>query len=141
MSTTVVPTLPILERIRDVEGWLTWPEADLLAACAQSALHDSNGEAGLIVEVGSWCGRSTIIVASVAQLLGGHVWAIDPHEGEVGAADSGVQQTGSTAQRFQHNIQAAGLTDVVTPVVLRSYQVRWDSRIALLLIDGLHDYD
>ena len=34
----------------------------------------------------------------------------------------------------------AGLSEVVVTVLQRSYEVRWERPVTLLLIDGLHDY-
>src|SRR5262249_26546498 len=48
-------SLPVLERMRKIEGWLTDEEGDLLLAAASRALADVS-EAGAIVEIGSYCG-------------------------------------------------------------------------------------
>jgi hypothetical protein len=71
------------------------------------------------------------------------VYAIDSHEGVVGAAgcNTGVMSLGSTLEVFRRNIAANALTSVVETVVKRSYEVTWDKPIALLFIDGLHDYE
>src|SRR5258708_2525014 len=102
--------LPILERMRQVEGWLEDDEADLLIAAAARALA-APGERPAVVEVGSYCGRSTVVLGSVVRAVrpGGRVYAIDPHQGQVGAADGQLYAGPPTLPRFVHNIAAAGL--------------------------------
>src|SRR5207247_7344414 len=95
-----------------------------------------------LVEVGSYCGRSTVVLGCVAQTLArdAHVVAIDPHDGEVGAVDQGVKRMRPTFDRFQANIAAAGLSDVVVAIRRRSGDVPWAQSIPFLLIDGRAAY-
>jgi len=134
-------TLPILARMRSVEGWLSDGEADLLVAGLARALEELPAPHA-VVEVGSYCGRSTTVLGSVVKALDedGRVYAVDPHEGEVGALDQGVVRTSPTLARFERNMRDAGLADVVLTVKQRSHEVRWERPIAFLLVDGLHDY-
>ena len=131
--------LPVLRQIRDVDGWLSEDEADLLLAACARAVAQSPG--GAVVEVGSYCGRSTIVLASVvaAGRTPGRVVAIDPHEGEVMAFDGRIMSMPPTLERFEANIERAGLRDFVLTMPRRSYEVPWDDPIAFLFIDGLHD--
>jgi len=139
-SRRLATTLPVLAAMRGIEGWLEEDEADLLLAAAGRALDDVDATA--IVEVGSYCGRSPIVLGSAAlnAQTAGRVFAVDPHDGFVGALDQGLQFAGPTFDRFQQNIALAGLTTVVEPVRQRSIDVHWDQPIALLFVDGLHDY-
>jgi predicted O-methyltransferase YrrM len=134
-------TVPILNRMRGIEGWLEDDEADLLIAATTRAI-DELPQPRLIVEVGSYCGRSTVVFGSVLKALGaeGRIYAIDPHDGVVGALDSGLRTGPSTLARFARNISDAGLNDVVVTVQQRSFDVSWEHPISLLFIDGLHDY-
>jgi glycosyltransferase involved in cell wall biosynthesis len=133
-------TLPILTRMRAVEGWLDDDEADLLIASTARAL--ATLDAGAVVEVGSYLGRSTVALGSVVRTVRptARVYAVDPHDGRVGALDQGIQQTRPTLDGFRHNIASAGLSDFVVTIQQHSFDVAWDQPIALLLIDGLHDY-
>ena len=84
-------TVPILERMRQVEGWLEDDEADLLIAVTARALA-APGERPAVVEVGSYCGRSTVVLGSVVRAVRpeARVYAIDPHQGQVvGRVDRG----------------------------------------------------
>jgi len=131
----------ILETMRRTPGWLDDAEAELLMSAALYAV-GRRGTARNIVEIGSYCGRSTIVLASVvaAGASGGCLWAIDPHEGQVGAADQGLQHGEPTLDRFRANVAGAGVASVIETVVRRSYEVGWRRPIDLLLIDGLHDF-
>ena len=87
-------TLPILDRMHGIDGWLSDDEADLLIGGLAHALADLPAPHA-VVEVGSYQGRSTTVLGSVMQALQveGALFAIDPHDGEVGALDQGVVRT------------------------------------------------
>jgi predicted O-methyltransferase YrrM len=133
--------LRILDAMRSIPGWLDESEGELLLAAAVHAL-DPRGSPHNVVEIGSYCGRSTIVVASVADTLApaSRVWAIDPHEGQVGASGQHLEYGEPTLNRFRTNVAAAGVAGVVETIVKRSYEVRWHRPIHLMLIDGLHDF-
>jgi methyltransferase family protein len=149
MTGTTVPvgaplvlTMPILERMRRVDGWLSDAEADLLIAGLGRALADAP-EAGAVVEVGSYCGRATTVLGSVVRALrpDARVHAIDPHDGLVGALDEGLRRTAPTLTLFRRTIAEAGLDGVVVTVQSRAHEVPWEAPVAFLLVDGLHDYE
>jgi hypothetical protein len=128
--------------VKDVEGWLRPEEAELLIEVTRRAVTEPH--VGTVVEIGSFCGKSTIVLASAARTANksARVHAIDPHEGEVGAEDTpaGVRTERPTFERFQQNVSAAGVTDAIEIIRRRSYEVPWRSTIDFLFIDGLHDY-
>ncbi len=97
--------------------------------------------ASAIVEVGSYCGRATVVMGSVVKLVRptACVWSIDPHDGKLGAADRYITMAPSL-DKLQANVAAAGLGDFVRIVRAAAPQVPWHEPIAVLLIDGLHDY-
>jgi hypothetical protein len=134
-------TWPILERMRGIEGWLDDDEADLLIAATTRACVELPGPP-VIVEVGSYCGRSTVVFGSTLKTVApeGRVYAVDPHDGVVGSLDSGLRSGPSTLPRFERNVAAAGVQDVVNSIQQRSFDVKWEQPISLLFIDGLHDY-
>ena len=134
-------TTPILNRMRGIEGWLEDDEADVLMAAAARAIADLPAPHA-VVEIGSYCGRSTTVLGAVAQAhdCDARVYAIDPHDGVVGALDQDLRAGPPTLARFQKNIADAGLKDVVVTIQQRSCDVAWSRPIALLFIDGLHDY-
>lgn len=134
-------TLPILERMRQVEGWLDEEEADLLIAAAARALSEP-GERPAVVEIGSYKGRSTVVLGSTIERVrpDARIYAIDPHQGQVGAEDTHLFDSTPTLVEFLRNIRSFGLTGFIEPILRYSYEVEWERPIRMLLIDGLHDY-
>lgn len=87
---------------------------------------------GVIVEIGSWTGRSTIWLGKGSKAGNKvKVYAIDPHTG------------GATYPEFKNNIKMAGLDDIVVPIVKTSEEAEkgWNIPVELLWIDGSHKYD
>ncbi len=120
--------------IADIEGWLTDDQARRLAARAGAAR-------GLVVEIGSFRGRSTIVLASAAEA----VVAIDPHAG----SDRGPQEIAPDAARgdedheaFQANLARAGVGERVRHVRRPSAEAYGDvdGPVALLYVDGAHRF-
>ncbi|MEY2936461.1 MAG: hypothetical protein RL033_7210 [Pseudomonadota bacterium] len=132
---------PILKEMRNIEGWLSPPEAELLISLAQQALLECP-HVNALVEVGSYCGKATTVLGSVVRAVRStaRVWAIDPHDGFVGALDHGLEQVKPTLETLRQNIASANLSPFVEIVQARAQDVPWAEPICLLLIDGLHDY-
>jgi hypothetical protein len=127
----------VIAGVREVPGWLTDAQAGRLWDAA-AAVRD-----GAIVEIGSFRGRSTIVLANAASPRDGRVTAIDPHLG----GDRGPQEIAETPAlgaddhaAFEHNLTAAGVRDRVVHVRERSQQALGAVRepIALLYVDGAH---
>jgi predicted O-methyltransferase YrrM len=129
----------VVVAIAGIDGWLTTDQARLLWDSAQS-LHA--GEA--IVEIGSFQGRSTVVLARAAA-PGVRLAAIDPHAGN----DRGPQEISGKeveaegdSQIFLRNLSDAGVRDRVT------YVRRWSNAaldehqgsVDLLYIDGAHRF-
>lgn len=110
-----------------IGGWLTPAQARLL--WEQAAVVPAGG---LIVEIGSHQGRSTVVLAAARA----RVVAIDPFVG--GAMFGGA----ATREKFLANLAAAGVADRVELREVRSTSLRpdWAEPIDLLYIDGKHDY-
>jgi hypothetical protein len=134
-------TLDLISRMESVEGWLSRPEADLLAAAAVRALSELPAP-HTIVEVGSYCGRATIVLGSVAQAVrpGSKLHTFDPHDGTQGERNHLVPGQPTSHRLLLSNVERFGLTDVVRSVVACSADVAWSDPISLLVIDRLHDY-
>lgn len=115
-----------------VEGWLSPREAEALFRCASAC----RGR-GAIVEIGSWKGRSTIVLAAGSRAAAQSVvHAVDPH---LGLARHGA---GPTFSQFQANIAAAGVADLVQSHVQSSADAArgFQQPVELIYIDGAHDY-
>lgn len=139
--TTMFSTLALLNQIKEIEGWLDDKEADLLIATTLKACLELPS-LHVLVEIGSYHGKSTVLLGSVvkAYFPAAKVYAIDPHDGTVGAVDQGLQSLPPSLQKFKTNIENAGLGEVIELIQDYSFHVNWDKPISLLFIDGLHDY-
>ena len=134
---------PVDLDIDAVKAFSTRWRAALYAAAEEMA-----GQ-GLIVEIGSYCGKSTIILGTACQKAGGTLLAIDHHRGseenqpgeeyfdpDLDDGEGGM----SSLLQFRANIRAAGLEDTMIPALASSQIV---SRLpmaapALVFIDGGH---
>jgi hypothetical protein len=132
----------IWECIDPIEGWLFEEEAELLMRAAAFGLRAASGSTALI-EVGSYCGRSTCAIASVikARNPAAKLYAIDPHQGHVGAQDREIEVREPTLERLERNLQRTGMEDQVIVIQAHSWEVAWNKPVSFLFIDGLHDYD
>lgn len=130
-----------LSIVDSIEGWLTPAEAMLLMTVAARQLEDATLPSNF-VEVGSYKGRSTVALAYVMRThaISGRVFAIDPHEGHVGAADVGIDVLAPTYEPFVNNLVAAGVESIVQPILATTSTLTWSTPVSLIFIDGLHDY-
>ena len=119
-----------------VEGWLSEGQARRLFERATAVPPE-----GRIVEIGSYRGRSAIVMARAA--AGAEVVAIDPHAGN----DRGPQEIhGSSSEgeadnlAFRENLARAGVTDAVRHVRQPSQDALGavEGPIDLLYVDGAH---
>jgi predicted O-methyltransferase YrrM len=122
----------LLSILQNVTGWLSDNEALYLNQAA-ARIHPPN----VIVEIGSFQGKSTIALALNSTVP---VYAIDPHEehtDEIGGVFGPVDRA-----RFAENIVAAGVHERVCPININSLQVGaiWTLPIGLLFVDGAHNY-
>ncbi len=140
MSVAEPPSLEMVrDRVADVDGWMTDGQAAELYAAAAGC-----PRGGLIVEIGSFRGRSTIVLASAAP-SGARVIAIDPHAGN----DRGPQEIEGFAVEadddhavFNRNLARAGVAERVTHLRAFSDEALDDlaDPIDVLYIDGAHRY-
>ena len=141
MSTqTTPPSFDVtLGDVRDVEGWMTDAQARRLWEAAARV-----SEPGRIVEIGSFRGRSTIVLARAAH-DGVEVVAIDPHAGN----DRGPQEIAADAargnedfDRFHGNLRRAGVEERIRHVRLPSEDAldEVQAPVDLLYVDGAHRY-
>ena len=129
------------EITKDVEGWLSDKEAEFLYNQAKKC-----AGRGVIVEIGSWKGRSASFMG-LGSLDGNKVpiYAIDPHYSvfKEGKDDLVVTNEVTTFNEFKRNIKKTGVDKIVTPIVATSEEANksWDKPIELLWIDGDHSYE
>jgi len=107
---------------------------------------------GPCLEIGSYCGKSTIYLGSACKANGSVLFSIDHHRG------SEEQQPGEqyfdpelfdhesgkidTFPFFRKTLEAAGLEDTVIPMVCSSALAArfWATPLALVFIDGGHSF-
>jgi predicted O-methyltransferase YrrM len=125
-----------LQAVDGVEGWLTDEQA--------RRLFERASEAQRIVEIGSFRGRSAIVMAKAAP-PGAELVAIDPHAGN----DRGPQEIEADAARgnedhraFVANLERAGVAGSVRHVRLPSQDAlgEVDGELDLLYVDGAHRF-
>ncbi|MBA3723729.1 MAG: class I SAM-dependent methyltransferase [Candidatus Levybacteria bacterium] len=119
----------LLVFVSKIPGWLSTAEGSFLE---QSTKKTARLE-GTVVEIGSFCGKSTIWLAQGKN----KVYAIDPHKGNVGEDE----KYPPTYKTFIKNLQTANVRTSVVPLVKTSEEAatKWNKKIKVLFIDGLHD--
>lgn len=129
------------------KGFLPDDEAAALRAAA------SRAEAGLWLEIGTYCGKSTVHLATVARERGAQLVTVDHHRG------SEENQPGwewhdptlvdpesgrlDTLPSLRRTLEAAGVEDVVNVLVATTAQVAgwWTTPVRFVFLDGNHTED
>jgi MMP 1-O-methyltransferase len=150
---------PAAERLfayaEQVTGFMPADEGRALYDAAVRYLGDGVG-----VEIGTYCGKSTVMLGAAAQAGGGVLYTVDHHHGseehqagwEYHDATLVDPVTGlfDTLPTLRHTLDGAGLDDHVVAIVGKSAVVArgWQTPIRFLFIDGGHteeaaqrDYD
>ncbi|WP_439106566.1 class I SAM-dependent methyltransferase [Congregibacter sp.] len=138
-------SLPI--DIDQVKGFLSHAEGEALFRCA------SELESGAVaVEIGSYCGKSTVYLGLGCKATNSTLFAVDHHRGseehqpgEMFHDSALIDDQGafSTLASFRRTISAAGLDDTVIAVLSSSAQFAqaWRGSLGLVFIDGGHSLD
>jgi predicted O-methyltransferase YrrM len=141
--------MAIDEKLIDkVKGFLDEEEGGYLYEIALEA-----SKMGPCLEIGSYCGKSTIYVGTGCRENNGILFSIDHHRG------SEEQQPGEeyfdpdlldpltsridTFKEFRRTIEMAKLEETVVPIVSRSEVAArsWATPLSLVFIDGGHSYE
>ena len=105
---------------------------------------------GPIVEIGTYCGKSTVFLGAAARAAGARVVTVDHHRGseehqegwEYHDADLVDSVTGKfdTLPHFRRTMAEAGLDDEVIAIAGASVDVAavWGAELGMLFIDGGH---
>lgn len=129
-------------------GFMPADEGDALYEAAVEAARACPGRP--LLEVGSYCGRSTVWLGAAARAAGTVVFAVDHHRGseenqpgwewhDPTLVDPAVGKM-DTLPFFRRAVHDAGLEDVVIAVVGPSPTVAlwWETPLAFCFIDGGH---
>ncbi len=137
-----------VELLKNVKGFLDEDEGRGLFEIAEEA-----SKIGPCLEIGSYCGKSTIYLGTACRENNGILFSIDHHRG------SEEQQPGEeyfdpelfdpqieridTFREFRKTIEIAGLEGTVVPIVCRSHVAArlWATPLSLVFIDGGHSYE
>ena len=110
----------------------------------------NSSKKGPILEIGSYCGKSTIYIATAAKTYSGCVYSVDHHTGseenQVGWEYHDIElfdeETGriNSFPEFMRNLRKANLLDTVVPIVSDSSLVSryWKIPLSMVFIDGGH---
>jgi predicted O-methyltransferase YrrM len=133
--------------LNTVKGFLDRQEGNALYEIALDV-----SRRGPCLEIGSYCGKSTIYLGSACRKNNSVLFSIDHHRG------SEEQQPGEeyfdpelydpktrrvdTFKEFRNTIEKAGIEDTVVPMVCRSELAArlWSTSLSLVFIDGGHSY-
>lgn len=135
-------TLPF--DIDEIKGFLSAAEGELLHNCAAQL----SGSAPAI-EIGSYCGKSTLYFGLGCRSAGNTLLAIDHHRGseehqpgELFHDPQLVDESGAvdTLRSFRRTLARASLEDTVIPVLASSTQFAsvWRNPVSMVFIDGGH---
>ena len=120
------------------------------------ALYDrclAAGELGPTLEIGSYCGKSTVYLGEACRISGRSLFAVDHHRGseehqpgefyhdpELFDSASGLVDT---FRLFRQTLRAAGLEQVVVPIVAATQVAArdWGTPLGMVFIDGGHSFE
>ena len=131
-------TNELLRDVDSIEGYLAPDEMRFLALMA--ACPTANGE---VLEIGSFKGRSTVILAKASELAGNNpITAVDPMTAP-SETDPDLRGETSSYDEFYQNLQKHGVVERVRFHRTFSYDlaITWDKPLRLLWIDGDHTYE
>lgn len=134
--------------IGQVKGFLADDEGARLFQLASIA-----AMRGPILEIGSYCGKSTVYLGRAVQAKNGTLYALDHHRGseehQVGEGYHDPDLFDKSRNRFdsfpafRDTIERAELDDTVVALVAPSVVVarHWQTPLAMVFIDGGHSMD
>ena len=140
--------LPDPQLIKSVKGFLDDEEGRRLYTLALEA-----GQRGACLEIGSYCGKSTLYLGAACRCNNAVLFSVDHHRG------SEEQQPGEeyfdpdlydpfsgrfdSVRNFRQTLAQGGLEDTVVPIVCHSKLAarQWATPLSLVFIDGGHAHE
>lgn len=144
-TTLAAQTSRLFELAEQVAGFMPADEGRALYDAAMRYL-----DGGVAVEIGTYCGKSTVMLGAAAATTGSVLYTVDHHHGsEEHQAGWEFHDTTmvdpvsgrlDTLPAFRRTLDAAGLDDTIVAVVGKSPVVArgWRMPLQLLFIDGGH---
>lgn len=134
--------------VSEIKGFLAEDEGLRLFELALEAC-----SIGPCLEIGSFCGKSTVYLGTACKLKGRTLFTIDHHRGSEEQQPGQLyfdpdlfdSETGliDSFPYFRNTIERARLSDVVVPMVTKSSVAArdWMTPLGLIFIDGGHSYE
>lgn len=131
-----------------IKGFLADDEGDALYQFAQSV-----AGVGPCLEIGSYCGKSTVYIGSACKQTGNVLFAVDHHRGseehqageEYHDSDlvDGSNNRVNSFPMFQRTLRLAALEENVIPIVTDSRLLarHWRMPLGMVFIDGGHSHE
>ena len=97
-----------------------------------------------LLEIGTWCGDSAVVLGAVAKRYGGHLYCIDWWKGNVGTDLERIAGEQDVFSVFWQRVREEGLEDTIIPIRGRSDDVAAilaDGKFDLIYIDGDHRFE
>ncbi|KQC09651.1 MAG: hypothetical protein APR62_13895 [Smithella sp. SDB] len=136
------------EKIDKVKGFLDEREANYLYKLAMEA-----GKKAPCLEIGSYCGKSSVYLGTACKENSTVLFSIDHHGGseeqqpgeEYFDSDLLDKEAGKidTLKFFRKTIVDFNLEDTIIPIIGRSETIGrvWETPLSLIFIDGSHAYE
>ncbi|KAA0111726.1 class I SAM-dependent methyltransferase [Mycolicibacterium sp. P1-5] len=144
-TTSAAQTSRLFELAEQIVGFMP---ADEGRALYDAAMHYLDG--GVAVEIGTYCGKSTVMLGAAAAATGSVLYTVDHHHGseehqagwefhDTTMVDP-VSGRFDTLPTFRRTLDAADLDDTIVAVVGKSPVVArgWRTPLDVLFIDGGH---
>jgi len=137
-----------LQILAGIKGFLEPEEAERLYQIGLDA-----SRRGPCLEIGGYCGKSTLCLGTACRENGAVLYSIDHHRGspeqqpgeEYFDPELLDSQTGrlDTFRHFRKAVEQADLEDTVVPMVCRSELPAraWSTPLGLVFIDGGHSFE
>jgi predicted O-methyltransferase YrrM len=138
----------LFEVARSTSGFMPDDEGEALYLAALRA--GASSQHATLVEVGAWCGKSTVYIGAAAEETGGVLFSLDHHHGseenqpgwehhDASLVDS---ETGliDTLPHWRRTMVTAGLESSVVGIVgdAPTVSAHWSTPLAFCFIDGGH---
>ena len=132
----------------DVKGFLNDKEAEKLQELFLNVHH-----LGSVLEIGTYCGKSTLNFALIAKKIDGLIYTVDHHTGseehQLGEEyhdedlyDKRLEKF-NTLPEFLKNLKSSNLGNYIIPILSKSSEASktFSETISLLFIDGGHSHE